>query len=81
MATPRLSDVATKIRKNKQFGFLATMLGETDIEEPTAGVDWRGVLLVNPRLAFALGTDVLVNRVRQEFKQAQELRQNVNHFH
>jgi len=75
-----LSDVQRKIRKDKKWGFLAEMIGETDLDLPTAGVNYRGVLLVNPRRAVLERTDVLVKRVRSEFRQAQELREGVNGF-
>lgn len=75
----RLSDVQAKIRKNKKWAFLAEMLGETTLETPTAGVNHRGVLLVNPDLAVRENSARLVARVREEFKTAQELR-SVNGF-
>jgi len=76
----KLSDVQAKVRKSKKWGFLAAMLGETALPSPTVGVTHQGVCLVNPALALDLGTDVLVSRVRGEFKQAQELRQGVKQF-
>ncbi len=71
----KLNKVKQKIRKDKKWGFLAEMVGETAINTPVMGVDYKGVLRVNPTLALPLSTEVLVGRVRAEFKTAQELRQ------
>ena len=79
--TPKLRDVKTKIRKTPEVRFLAEMIGECELPNATNGVTHQGVLLVNPRLACELSTDVLATRVRHEFKQAQELRQGVIGFH
>jgi hypothetical protein len=76
----KLTDVQKKIKKSKKWGFLAEMVGETDLPQPTAGVTHQGVLLVNPNRAMALSTDVLVDRVREEFKVAAELREKISGF-
>jgi len=78
--TPKLRDIQTKIRKIPEVRFLSEMIGECDLPSPTNGVTLQGVLLVNPRLAFELSTEVLATRVRNEFKQAQQLRQEVIGF-
>lgn len=76
----KMSEVKAKLRKSKQWGFLAEMLGETEMDVPMAGVNHQGVLLINPSLAVELSTADLVRNVRNEFKVAAELRDNVRGF-
>jgi hypothetical protein len=76
----KLNEVKRKIRTSKRWGFLAEMLGETELAQPTAGVNHCGILLVNPELALQVSTNDLVRRVRQEFRIARELRDGVNLF-
>ena len=71
----RLSDVKAKIRESAQWGFLAEMIGETNLDsDMIAGVDHRGVLLLNTKQAMVLTTNVLVAKVRHAFAEAQERR-------
>ena len=71
-----LRDVQERLRKQPELRFLAEMVQETDIDRVTNGVV-AGVLLVNPRLAADLSTDMLCAVVKNEFRVAQELRQGV----
>lgn len=61
-----LNDVRQKIRKSPKWAFLAEMLRETDHPAPTNGVV-NGCLLVNPRLACLVDTNVFVERARSDF--------------
>jgi hypothetical protein len=72
--------IKTRLRTSRKWGFLAEMLGETDLPMPMAGVTYQGVLLVNPKLAAELSTADLVKQVRNEFKVAAELRKGVHGF-
>ncbi len=76
----KLSDIQERVREHPKWGYLATMFGETEIEQPTAGVNFQGLLLVNPELAGELSSSALVKRVREEFKVARELRDGVQGF-
>jgi hypothetical protein len=78
MAAPKLRDVQEKIRKIPELRFLAEMIGETDLDTVTAGVNHKGVLLVNPRLAADVSTDRLCMLVKNEFRVAQEIRQGTS---
>jgi hypothetical protein len=69
----KLGDVQKKIRQDPKWGFLAEMIGATDLDQSTAGVV-NGVLLVNPGLALAERTDVFVEKVRGAFTDAQRER-------
>ena len=75
MAQPKLQDIQAKIRKNPEVRFLAEMIGETDLDRVTDGINHQGMLLVNPRLAAAVSTDMLCLIVKDEFREAQEQRQ------
>ena len=74
-----LNTVKQKIRKSK-WGFLAEMIGETSEATAVVGVNHQGVLLVNPRLANELDDLTLIERIRHEFRTAQELRDSVRGF-
>ena len=70
----KLVDIQERIRKDPKWGYLDTMMGEPTLPRPTAGVNHRGLLLVNPELAGQLSSAVLINRVRDEFITARKIR-------
>jgi len=71
----KLVDIQKRIRRHPKWGYLATMMGETTLPRATAGVNHRGLLLVNPELAGQLSSAALVDRVRDEFITAREIRE------
>lgn len=76
---PTLEDIKRRLRKTK-WGFLAEILGETEYDRPTMGVNGRGVLLVNPVHASRLSTVRLGELCRHEVMVANGLRDGVPHF-
>lgn len=74
-----LNAIKAKLRQTK-WGFLAEMLAETEEPRALMGVNHKGVLLVNPKLAGQIPTAQLGEMVREEFRLAQVLRKTANGF-
>lgn len=66
--------------KHPRWAFLTHLIGETREPRPTMGVNYAGLVLVNPFYARQVGITKLVRMIRQELKLADDLAKNVRGF-